>query len=304
MLRWPYRFRKPEGINKGIPKLRVLWYYFDCLAENVFIRAYPLAKCGLSTDTREEKVIVSLTSFPARIDQAYYAIKSLMIQSYKPDRIILWLAEEQFPNQSLPKRIHRLQEKGIEVCWCDDLRSHKKYHYALQQQKDNEVVITYDDDIIYEFDSIEKLIEMHERYPDCIICNRAHEITVDHNGKLKPYSEWKIHSKLGTQAPSDLLMPSTGNGCLYPYHIMPDVTFDWQIAKTYALTADDIWMKYCSWVGNVTVVKTRETIATLCNVFGSQRERLTQINDIDGENQQVIDRLQTIFGGEITRERN
>lgn len=299
MIRWPYRFRKPEGVKKGIPKLRALWYIFDCLMENLFIRIYPLVKCELNNTDRKEKVVVSMTSFPARIDKAYYAIKSLMIQSYKPDRIIMWLAKEQFPNQNLPEKIRLLENKGVEIKWCDDLRSHKKYHYALQQQNDNEVVITYDDDIIYEYDSIEKLIKGHKQYPNSIICNRAHEITLDSNGNIQPYSEWKIHSSLGTQEPSYLLMPSTGNGCLYPFHIMPDVTFDWQLAKKNALTADDIWMKYCSWINHVTIFKTRETIATLCNVIGSQKERLTQINDINGENQQVIDRLQVLFGEKI-----
>ena len=39
-------------------------------------------------------LIISLTSFPARYDTLHLTLKSLMGQSVRPDRVILWLAEE------------------------------------------------------------------------------------------------------------------------------------------------------------------------------------------------------------------
>lgn len=295
MIRWPYSWRRPEGVNNGIPKIRVLHYKLDCLFENIYIRLSRLPKECLNNENREESLTISLTTFPARINKTYFAIKSLMLQSYKADRIVLWLAEEQFPEKRLPKEIERLVDRGLEICWCDDLRSHKKYFYALQQQKENELVVTYDDDIIYERDSIEKLITAHNEHPSCIVCNRAHELTFSKEGELLPYDNWKIHSETGVTKPAMNLMPSTGNGCLYPYGCMPPITFDWEIIKQNALTADDVWMRYCSYSNGVPILKTRETIAILCNVWGSQRERLTQLNDCNGENQRVIDRLNSVF---------
>lgn len=295
MIRLPYKWRRPEGVKSGIPKLRGLHYKFDCLAENIYIRLAKLPKKGINEEKRDEKVIVSLTSFPARIDRVYYAVKSLMLQSYKADEIILWLSESQFPEKKLPDNFNKLIKSGLTIRWCDDLRSHKKYFYVLQEQKKNELVITYDDDIIYEYDSIEKLILSHKQYPECIICNRGHEIVYDENGKLTEYKHWSIHSPIGVSEPTKYLVPSTGNGCLYPYGAMPPITFDWEKAKENAFSADDIWMRFCSLYNGVKVVKTRETIATLCNVWGSQKERLTQLNDINGENQRVLERLLVLF---------
>ena len=296
MIRLPYRLRRPEGVRSGIPGLRGLHYKLDCIAENIFIRMAKLPEDGVNrTEKREETVTVSLTSFPARIEMAYYAIKSLMIQSYKADRIVLWLAESQFPNKKLPDRFDQLIKRGLTVRWCDDLRSHKKYYYALQEQKTGELVITYDDDLIYEYDSIEKLVRSHFIYKDCIICNRAHSVSFNADGTLLPYNQWKVHSKVGVNEPTADLVPSTGNGCLYPFGCMPPITFNWEVAKENALTADDIWMRFCSLQNNVQVVKTKETIATLCIVFGSQKERLTQINDLEGENQRVVERLLRLF---------
>lgn len=302
MIRLPYKWRRPEGVKSGIPKLRILHYKLDCLLENLYIRLARLPDSGVNHTERDERVIVSLTSFPARIHKVYYAIKSLMLQTYKADEIILWLSESQFPERKLPENFKYLTDRGLTIRWCDDLRSHKKYFYILQEQKSDEVVITYDDDLIYEKDSIEKLVKSHERYPDCIICNRGHEIVFNEDGSLTEYKNWSIHSPIGVSEPTLYLVPSTGNGCLYPYGAMPPVTFDWEKAKANAYSADDIWMRFCSLSNNVKVVKTLETIAILVNVWGSQKERLTQLNDINGENQRVLERLLLLFPDILKKE--
>ena len=302
MIRLPYKWRRPEGVKKGIPKLRAVHYKLDCLLENLYIRLAPLPKSGINKEKRDVKVTISLTSFPARIHKTYFGIKSLMLQTYKADEIIIWLAESQFPGKVVPKELEKLVESGLTIRWCEDLRSHKKYFYALQEQQENQVVITYDDDIIYEADSIEKLIKAHKQYPDCIICNRGHEIVFNENGTLKPYKDWSIHSPIGVKEPTLLLVPSTGNGCLYPYGVMPEVTFDWEKAKENAYSADDIWMRFCSLQNGVKVVKTLETIAILCNVWGSQEQSLTSVNDLQGENQRVLERLLKLFPDTFNKE--
>ena len=44
-----------------------------------------------------EEVIVSLTTFPARISTVWITIETIFRQEVMPDRIVLWLAKEQFP---------------------------------------------------------------------------------------------------------------------------------------------------------------------------------------------------------------
>ena len=251
-------------------------------------------------EERAETLTVSLTTFPARIDACYYAIKSLMIQDYQADRIVLWLAEEQFPDKRLPKKYDELINKGLEVRYCDDLRSHKKYFYALQDQKENELVVTFDDDIIYEKDALSKLVRCHNQYPGCIICNRGHHITSE-GGEISPYRSWRICSPEGVDAPSMKIMPSTGAGCLYPYGTMPKSTFDLDNIRQYAFTADDIWMCFNRLTSNVPVVKTREKNAILCNVYSSQTEALTNINDIGHENERTIERLRKLYPGVLEK---
>lgn len=295
MIRWPYKWRKKEGCPFKIPHLAGAIYKWDCFVENVYIKTAKLPVSGVWKGAkRDKKLIVSLTTFPARIDACYYAIKSLMLQKYQADRIVLWLAESQFPDRILPKKYAELISRGLEIRYCEDLRSHKKYYYALQEQKEDELVATFDDDIVYEADALLKLMKKHYEYPDCVVCNRAHYITIG-NGKLEAYKKWKICSAEGVEKPSARLMPSTGAGCLYPYGVMPESTFEIEKIKEKAFTADDIWMCYNRIANNVLAIKTKHKIAILCNVSNSQAEALTTINDIGGENQRIIDKLNEIF---------
>jgi len=294
-MRWPYKWRKVEGRRSIIPKIGKWIYKWDCFVENLYIKKSKLPQNGVNQEeTREKKVIVSLTSFPGRINECYYAIKSLMLQDYKADKIILWLAESQFPDRVLPDCYKDLTNRGLEIRYCEDLRSHKKYYYVLQEQKTDELVVTFDDDIIYEKDAILKLVQMHKKFPDCVICNRAHYMT-SANGELNAYSKWKTYSDEGVATPSIKILPSTGAGCLYPYGIMPEITFDFEMAKKYAFTADDIWMCFTRMLAGKSAVKTRKKNAILCNVKNSQKEALTNINDLGNGNQNTIDALLEAF---------
>ena len=78
------------------------------------------------------RIIVSLTSFPARIGVVWMVVESLMHQTLKPHKIILWLSKEQFSTiESLPKKLLAQRERGLEIRLVDgDIRSHKKYIYA------------------------------------------------------------------------------------------------------------------------------------------------------------------------------
>ena len=60
---------------------------------------------------KSPKLIVSLTSFPERIPDIFFNLYSLLNQTTQADMLILWLAEEQFPNKEkdLPKNILNLK---------------------------------------------------------------------------------------------------------------------------------------------------------------------------------------------------
>ena len=146
---------------------------------------------GVTKEKRNPQIIVSLTTYPARIDKVNRAIKTLLTQSTKPDRVILWLAESQFPNKEadLPKKLLKLCKYGLEIKWCEDLKSYKKLIPTIVKYP-NDVVITVDDDLLYDKHMIEKLYNSYLKHPQCISCLRAHLMTFINDGTLRPYNEW------------------------------------------------------------------------------------------------------------------
>ena len=239
---------------------------------------------------RDDSVIVSMTTFPARIGYVHLAIKSLLNQTVKPGKIILWLAREQFRDTAIPPQLQELCRYGLEIRYCDeDILAHKKYYYAMREFPDN-LIVTYDDDIIYPEDSLEKLLKMHVQHPDAIICNRGREIEIE-SVFVAPYRYWKVSGRIPAGVPSYRVMASTGAGTLYPPHCMPEETFDIEKIRTLALTADDLWMKVMSIHAGVPVVKSQTRGKALCVSKGKQDITLAHQNVDQSLNDRVMQDL-------------
>ena len=243
---------------------------------------------------RDDSVIVSMTTFPARIGYVHLAIKSLLNQTVSPGKIILWLAKDQFQDVEIPEQLRALCTYGLEIRFCDeDLLAHKKYYYAMRAFPE-QILVTYDDDIIYPEDSLEKLLAMHKRYPNAIICNRGREMKME-NGFAASYKDWKVSGRVPAGIPSYRVMASTGAGTLYPPHCMPEETFDIEKIRSLALTADDLWMKVMSILGGVSVVKSQTRGKALCSSKGKQNSTLAHQNVDQNLNDQVMKNLLTHY---------
>lgn len=98
---------------------------------------------GIEIHSGSEQVVISLTSFPARIKEVKYAIYSLLRQTYKPDQLVLWLGKEQFPHREadLPPDLLKLRENGLTIRFVKDLKSFKKLIPALQNYSNYLIVV-------------------------------------------------------------------------------------------------------------------------------------------------------------------
>lgn len=275
--------------------LRYYNYLFVSWLENKLIKAIPDEECFIAPKSNDATTVTaSLTTFPARIKEVKYAIKSIMLQTTPPDRVVLWLAESQFPEKQVPENLTPFIGHGLEVRFCDDLRSHKKYYYALKEQQPNELVVTFDDDIIYHPHSIERLLEQHTQYPDCIVCNSAHIITFDADGNVNDYHKWGAVTD-GKTTPSLLYSPLTGSGCMYPYGMLTEETFDKEKIKSLAFTADDLWISVMSKLANCKICVPEKVARTFSVVSESQTVHLGQVNCIGDGNNQVMKNLRLNF---------
>jgi len=180
--------------------------------------------------------IVSLTSYGKRLAKtAPYAIITLLNQTVKPDRIILWVANED--KKDIPVVMNKLIAKGLEIRFCDDIKSYKKLIPALEAFP-NDYIITADDDIYYPENWFANLLSKHKENPKKIICHRAHRIKVDENRRLLPYTEWEGCINEGQ---SESIFPTGGAGNLYPPQCFHQDIAKRELFMKLAPQADDIW---------------------------------------------------------------
>lgn len=232
-LKMPYQF-KIKGINWILNRVTKI-------IENYIIRKANICSC-VQRGINEIPIIVSLTTYPERNEKVQWTIKSLLNQNVKIDRLIIWLAEEQYPDKKIPNEIQQYIEYGLEVRFCDDLKSHKKYYYTMLENR-NSIVITVDDDVIYPEDTMEKLLKMHHKYPDAIICNQGRLIATNQFG-FESYTKWTVNIPRKTVMPSYLILPVGEGGVLYPRDSLDQDVFSQDVFKTLAFSADDLWLKF------------------------------------------------------------
>jgi glycosyltransferase involved in cell wall biosynthesis/TPR repeat protein len=191
----------------------------------------------------EKEVIVSLTSFPARIGIVSITIKSIMDQTCPPDRIMIWLADTQFPclEADLPQDLLDLKEEGLEIRFCEDLKPHKKYFYAMQENPDS-VVITIDDDVIYPEDAVECLLRSYSRFPHCVSGLRVHRMSFTEDG-VGTYDSWRYNDDSFYRNPSMFAIATGVGGILYPPHSIPKDAFNKDAIIKTCLMGDDLWLK-------------------------------------------------------------
>lgn len=205
----------------------------------------------------DREVILSLTTYPKRLKTLPLVLDSIYCQTILPSHVILWLADNQFSDKEYVKKtLEKYVNKGLSIRYCDDLRSHKKYYYALKENPDS-IIITVDDDIFYPEDMIESLLKKYVEYPDCIITCRAHDMKFE-NGAPKPYMAWNMLAK-GCTSPSLTLCATGGAGCLYPPGCLSEHVFDKEVFMSICLYADDLWLKCMSYIkGTQTVLSEKD----------------------------------------------
>lgn len=233
------------------------------------------------------RIIVSLTSFPARIGVVWMVVESLMHQTLKPHKIILWLSKEQFSTiESLPKKLLAQRERGLEIRLVDgDIRSHKKYIYAFKEYP-NDYVVLVDDDILYPEGFIAELMEGMENN-DRINCSYGAIMKYDNNGALLPYNKWPIY--VNSKYNGNDFFFGTGGGTVFIPSLMYADTINAELAFKLCPLADDVWLNAMCRLSQIKCIKVRgqlippltiENNQTLCSVNVGQSKNDIQIENV------------------------
>ncbi len=269
-----------EKIDRRLETLIVKYY-----------ELFPKKVMGIRERKAKRPIIISLTTIPRRIDKVWITVESLLRQTYKPDKIILWLAKDEFADIELPEKLRRQTERGLSIRYCDNLRSYKKFYYTAVENP-HAYVVTVDDDMIYAENLLENMVKAYRKSPRCIICTRSHMVRRV-SGKILPYQNWINYEQRG-----HILKETTYQnffvgcgGVFFPMFLMDKRLFEKDIFMDIAPTADDVWLNFIAWVsglktknidgvwGNLILIKSSSD-SGLCNINRKKNdEQIKQIMD-------------------------
>ena len=224
-IRHHLRIRRQLGIMKAV-------------RQQVAITGLRLASFGPARLDPQDGPIVSLTSFPARINNAWIPIEAMLRQDTPPSKVVLVLNEDDFRGHKLPRTIRRQLRRGLEILWIRrDMRSYGKLLPVLKAYPDAPIV-TIDDDILYEPWRLGALTRAAAETPGTIVGHRGWEIRIE-NGRILPYRDW---DEADTASPSDRVLLTGVGAILYPPGVFdPDTLDDPEGIARLCPTADDIW---------------------------------------------------------------
>lgn len=235
---------------------------------------------GVNCTKREKKIIASLTTFPERINEIATTIKTIMNQTVKADEINLYLASEQFPNKEkdLPAELLKLKEFGLQIKWCHDIKSYKKIIPALKEYK-KDIIITFDDDIYYEKDTIETLYTSYLKNPNVIQANRVWHVRLDKD-KVRPLDKSFLYwDEEKYKTPSFFNTIIGCGGVLYPPNSLDKRVLDDEKFMEIIPTQDDIWLWGMAVLGGTKIQLNKGYSTNLITVENTQNFGLCKLNN-------------------------
>ena len=251
---------------------------------------------GIVARGNDSELIVSLTTYGERVYTVHLVIESLFMQTLKPNRVILWLAEDEFSGSKLPITLISKMERGLEIRYCQDLRSYKKLIPCRELFPDANIV-TVDDDVIYPHDFLENLYLEHCEHPEDVIFTRG-RIIACHSGEVKPYAEWSNNKNMCGD--SLRYLPIGVGGVLYPPHSLNGEVFNQENFQKLAPYADDLWFKTMSLLNKTQSRQTSfgrgvnsddQFLSRFVPIEDEQQEKLSEKNVVERGNDAQFKRL-------------
>lgn len=239
----------------------------------------------------EKNLLVSFTSFPARINEVWMVVECLKRQSVLPEKIILWLSNVQFPTkESIPQKLWKEEDDLFEIRLVDgDIRSHKKYFYAMKEFPEK-TIVTCDDDIFYHPETLEQLVKASRMYKGSVIANECRQLAYNSKEELLPYSHWK---RIYEVYSCDNIVQIGVGGVLYPPQSLDETVLQKDLFIALCPLADDLWLNYMVRMKGTCIIKSALNMLPL--PIKSNAPTLTSVNCGNNMNDKQINNLRQYF---------
>lgn len=243
------------------------------------------------------RVVVSLTSYGARLQSVHLTIESIGAGIARPARLIVW-TDPGVSELDLPESLRRLQGRGLEILPSPAaFGPHTKYYpYVLSDRDDELPLVTADDDSLYPRRWLQGLQRAAARTPDQIVCYRAHRVVVESEAGLAPYNSWPPVS--GTD-PSTLNFATGVSGVLYPSQFLSELLGAGDRFVELTPKADDVWLHFQAVVNGRLVRQIRPRPVKFPEIAATQGTALHRSNTAQSANDHQISRTYDLTSLEL-----
>lgn len=188
---------------------------------------------------KKEDIVISLTTYGDRYNEIQYTLYSIFRQNYKPNKIVLWLDENEFSFDEIKqnKALSKFIKKGLLVNFCKNYGSYKKIIPALNYYPKSKIIIC-DDDAYYNKKWLKLLISEEKKFPNDILCHRGNYIQVK-DRHLESYLHWYSCNEAKE---SYFILPTGVGGTLVKKTFFYKDFFDSSLFMRLAPNADDLWI--------------------------------------------------------------
>lgn len=188
---------------------------------------------GVNDETsREVPIIISISSLRENFSILPIIIYSLLNQSLKPDKIILWLDEEYQDMANIPYEITQFAKNGLEFRFKKNLGDYTKTIYAMEEFY-NSIIVTASDKIYYPANWLKNLYLSYISHPNDIHVHGAFNAKIN-----KSFKYW---DKVKKEAADFLFLPLSDMGILYPPKCFGKEAFRRELFLKKHIINDNLW---------------------------------------------------------------
>ena len=192
----------------------------------------------LNTDPKAN-FVVSIATYPKRAHLLPAVFEALNQQTQLPQKWIVVLSEEEWPELKLPEYFNKLIKRGLEILWVQNNTYAVKKLVPVVGKYPNMGVITLDDDKIYHKSLIEGLINFTIENPNTIVGYMGRSM-VRKNNQLKMLYREKGAANIST--PSAQVYLIGWGGIYYPAGSLHENVFSEEgIHRIVPGRGSDIW---------------------------------------------------------------
>ena len=192
----------------------------------------------LNTDPKAN-FVVSIATYPKRAHLLPAVLEALNEQTQLPQKWIVVLSEEEWPELKLPEYFNKLIKRGLEILWVQNNTYAVKKLVPVVGKYPNMGVITLDDDKIYHKSLIEGLINFTIENPNTIVGYMGRSM-IRKNNQLKMLYREKGAANIST--PSSQVYLIGWGGIYYPAGSLHENVFSEEgIHRIVPGRGSDIW---------------------------------------------------------------